>query len=59
MTEKKDTNRARLERVENAMITLNREMGVVQGELKWIKWLMGASTAVLFSQLIINVLHHI
>ena len=54
MTPDKDTNKARLERVEDALITLNREMGIVQGELKWIKWLMGASTAVVFGQLLLN-----
>jgi len=45
MTEKKDTNRARLERVEDAIITLNKETGIIQGELKWIKWILVAGFA--------------
>ena len=38
-----------------AYITLNKEMGVVQGELKWIKLLMGATTFGVLGQLIYSI----
>ena len=38
-----------------AYLTLNKEMGVVQGELKWIKILMAATTASVFGQLMFSI----
>ena len=42
---------SRVERVEDAIITLNKEMGVVQGELVWIRRLMTATVLVALGQL--------
>lgn len=38
-----------------AYITLNHEMGVVQGELKWIKLLMGGTTLAVLGQLAVSI----
>ena len=56
-TEISEKDRSRLEDVDldhplvKAIITLNREMGGVQGELKWIKVLMSATTVGVLGQL--------
>ena len=39
-----------------AIITLNHEMGVVQGELKWIKILMVATTVGVLGQLFCTII---
>ena len=52
-----EKDRGRLEDVDldhplvKAIIALNREMGQVQGELKWIKLLMSATTLGVLGQL--------
>lgn len=40
--------------LEEAFRTLNREMGEVQGELKWIKLLMGATALATVGELFIT-----
>ena len=54
-------DRKRLEEIDlshplvKAVITLNREMGVVQGELKWIKILMCGTTIGVLGQLFYSI----
>jgi len=54
-------DRKRLEEIDlshplvQAFIRLNKEMGVVQGELKWIKVLMGATTLGVLGQLFYSI----
>ena len=38
-----------------AVITLNKEMGMVQGELKWIKILMVGTTVGVLGQLVYSI----
>jgi len=38
--------------LEDCIRTLNREMGVVQGQLIIIKWLMGGTLAVILAQFV-------
>ena len=38
--------------MEECIRTLNREMGVVQGELKWIKCLMGGTLLVVLAEFV-------
>jgi hypothetical protein len=41
-----------LKSIEECIRTLNREMGEVQGELRWIKYILGATFLVAIAQFI-------
>lgn len=43
MTKVDQYHEERLSQVEDAFRVLNKEMGTVQGELRWIRLLMGAT----------------
>ena len=44
----------RLQQIEDAIKTLNKEMGVVQGELKWITKLTAATAIAVWGQLVLR-----